>query len=126
LARGEQPGRAPLTDSPWFWAYLFGTAALVALFLAGPRYHDRQGELEREFSARQSSGQVVVGRDGPVTPAAGPTIISLRPLTALLAVVWTIAWTGLWFQRFRRRAVPIPSSPGAPRYTAQGNVGGTP
>jgi hypothetical protein len=98
----ERQAAAPLTDSPWFWAYLFGTAALVALFLAGPRYHGRQGQLEREFSARQAAGQIVVGPDGPVPPSEGPAIISLRPLCAMLAVLWTIAWGGLWYQRFRR------------------------
>jgi hypothetical protein len=114
-----------LADSPWFWAYLFGTAALVALFLAGPRYHDRQGQLEREFSARQASGQVVVGPDGPVPSAEGPTIISLRPLYAILAVMWSIAWGGLWWQRFRRRtARTICHSPVG--HADQGNSFGPP
>jgi hypothetical protein len=95
---------APLTDSPWFWAYLFGTAALVALFLAGPRYLERQGQLERQFTARQASGQVVVGTNGPVPPSTGERmIISLRPLVAILAVGLSVAWIGLWYQRFRQR-----------------------
>jgi hypothetical protein len=98
----ESVERSPLTDSPWFWAYLFGTAALVALFLAGPRYHGRQGQLEREFAARQSAGQIVVGDRGPIMPTEGPTILPLRPLYIVLGVVWTIAWVGLWYQRFGR------------------------
>jgi hypothetical protein len=92
----------PLSDSPWFWAYLFATGALVALWMAGPRYVDRQGQLERQFSARQASGQVVVGRDGPVPPTSDEhTIISLRPLYLVLAALLLVAWVGLWYQRFR-------------------------
>jgi hypothetical protein len=95
---------APLTDSPWFWAYLFGAAALVALFLAGPRYLERQGQLERQFTARQASGQVIVGTNGPVPPSTGGRmIISLRPLVTILVVGLSLAWVGLWYQRFRRR-----------------------
>ncbi len=100
---------SPLTDSPWFWGYVFATAALIALFLAGPRYLDRQGQLERQFSARQASGQVVVGRQGPVPPSSGEhMIISLRPLYAILALLLTFAWGGLWYYRFRHR--PMSSS----------------
>ncbi len=91
-----------LTDSPWFWAYLFAAAALVALFLAGPRYLDRQGQLERQFSARQTAGQVVSGRDGPVPPSTGDQlIITLRPLYAIAAVILVVGSLGLWYYRFR-------------------------
>lgn len=117
------PPTTPLSDSPWFWAYLFGTAALIALFLSGPRYFDRQGQLERQFSARQSSGQVVVGRNGPVPPSGERMIISLRPLYAILAMLLAIAWGGLWFQRFRRRR--LPSSAGTGDGEPQGDPRGS-
>jgi hypothetical protein len=95
--------RSPLTDSPWFWAYLFGSAALVALFLAGPRYLDRQPQLENRFLARQAGGQAVMGADGPIEPSSRERmIISLRPLYVLLGLLLTGAWGGLWYQRLRR------------------------
>jgi hypothetical protein len=108
-------GRAPLTDSAWFWAYLFATAALVALILAGPRYLDRQTQLEHQFSARQSAGQVVTGPAGPLPPSSdGRMIISLRPLYGVLGVILSIAWGGLWLQRFRSRRQLHPEVPSAP------------
>ncbi|MCA9172370.1 MAG: hypothetical protein KDB23_32120 [Planctomycetales bacterium] len=92
----------PITDSPWFWAYVFATAALVALFLAGPRYIERQPQLERQFSARQSGGQVIVGRDGPVPPSTSDRmILSLQPLYFALGGVLILAWIGLWYFRLR-------------------------
>jgi hypothetical protein len=96
------PDRPPLSDSPWFWAYLFATAALVAVFLAGPKYVQRQPQLERQFSARQQTGQAVSGPDGAVrlsTPER--LIISLRPLYVVLGLVLVAAWVGLWYQRYR-------------------------
>ena len=94
--------RSTLTDSPWFWAYLFGAAGLVALFLAGPRYIDRQPQIERQFLARQHGGQAVAGANGPVAPSTSDRmIISLRPLYAACTIVFVVAWLGLWWRRFR-------------------------
>jgi hypothetical protein len=95
----------PLTDSAWFWTYLFATAGLVALFLAGPRYIERQPQIERQFAARQSSGQVVMGRDGPIPHSTSERmIVSLRPLYAVCAAALTSAWIVLWYQRFRQES----------------------
>lgn len=100
----QEHDAGPLTDSPWFWAYLFATAALVALFLAGPKYRVRQPQLERQFSARQSGGQAVAGAQGPVAPSTSEQmIISLYPLYVVLALVLTVAWSGLWYHRYRIR-----------------------
>ncbi len=100
----QDDGAGPLTDSPWFWGYLFATAALVALFLTGPKYRVRQPQLERQFSARQSGGQAIAGADGPVAPSTSDDmIISLYPLYITLALVLGIAWFGLWYHRYRVR-----------------------
>jgi hypothetical protein len=97
------PPTTPLTDSPWFWGYLFATAALVALFLVGPRYLDRQPQLENQYLARQSGGQAVVGSQGPIEPSSDTRmILSLRPLYLLFALLLVLAWSGLWYQRLRR------------------------
>lgn len=95
----------PLTDSVWFWVYLFGTGALVALYLGGPKYGLRQSQIERQFSARQMGGQAVSGVDGPVDPStANQVIIPLDPLFLTMGILLVIGWTGLWWQRFRARA----------------------
>jgi len=109
----EQPAAVtPLTDSPWFWAYLFVTGALVALVLAGPKYVQRQPQIERQFAARQSGGQAIVGADGPIPASTSDDmILSLRPLYVALAVLLAVAWIGLWWQRFRggrRRLAALP------------------
>jgi hypothetical protein len=102
MTRAASSPREPLSESPWFWAYLFATAALVALFLAGPKYERRQPQLERQFSARQRAGQVVVGPDGAVPLSTRERlIISLRPMYVVLGVLLLAAWLGLWYQRYR-------------------------
>ena len=101
----HRPAKAPLTDSPWFWAYLFGAAGMVALFLASPRYVDRQPQIERQYLARQNGGQAITGAEGPVEPSTSSNmIITLRPLYVTCAALLTFAWVGLWYQRFRRNA----------------------
>ena len=95
----------PLTDSVWFWIYVFGTAALVALYLGGPKYGLRQSQIERQFSARQSGGQAVSGVDGPVEPStANEVIIPLNPLFLLMGILLVVGCAGLWWQRFRARS----------------------
>ncbi|MCP4189823.1 MAG: hypothetical protein GY768_04265 [Planctomycetaceae bacterium] len=92
------------TDSVWFWLYLFGTAALIALYLSSPKYGRRQSQIERQFSARQSAGQAVSGVDGPVEPSTVDNmIISLDPLFLIAGILLVVGWTGLWWQRFRHR-----------------------
>ncbi|MDG2380277.1 MAG: hypothetical protein P8N76_01245 [Pirellulaceae bacterium] len=92
------------TDSIWFWVYLFGTAALIALYLSSPKYGRRQSQIERQFSARQSAGQAVSGADGPVEPSTVDNmIISLDPLFLIAGILLVVGWSGLWWQRFRGR-----------------------
>lgn len=92
--------RPPITDSPWFWAYLFGAAALVALALAGPKFVHRQAEIEREYQGRQRAAQNLAGQEpsGPMS-SAERTLITLRPLMLGVAVITLIAWGYFWRQR---------------------------
>lgn len=96
------PAPRPVSDSPWFWAYLFGTAALVALALAGGKYGPRQAQIEREFQGRQRAAQHL----NDVTPdvemsTAQRTLITLRPLFIALAAVTLVAWIVFWRTRMR-------------------------
>ena len=104
-------GARPITDSPWFWAYLFGTAALIALALAGGKYGPRQAQIEREFQGRQRAAQNVSGQEPDVAlSTARRTLVTLRPLFIALAAITTGAWLVFWRQRRRSRQ---PASPPA-------------
>ncbi len=107
--------RAPLTDSPWYWLYLFATAALVALVLMGPRYAARQAQLERNLQGRQRAAQQAAG-DQPTTPltAEDQPTIRLSPLYAIMAVLLLAAWTGLLVRHYRLRRLPEPHEPARP------------
>ena len=90
----------PISDSPWFWAYLFTTTALVALALIGPKFAARQSQIEREYQGRQRAAQ----NQGGQTPSgelssAERTLITLRPLFLGLAAVTTVAWIVFWRTR---------------------------
>ena len=112
--------RQPITDSPWFWAYLFGTAALVALALASPKYSERQAQIEREYQGRSRAAQKLNG----VAPnlkmsSAQRTIISLQPLFAVFAAVTAVAWLVFWLRRFRHNRRTIDE--GSARTTTLGD-----
>src|SRR6187397_3127970 len=97
-------GARPVTDSPWFWAYLFGTAALIALALAGAKYGQRQAQIEREFQGRQRAAQNLNGQEPDVAlSSAQATLVSLRPLFLALAGITVIAWIVFWRQHRRRQ-----------------------
>lgn len=96
-------GTRPITDSPWFWAYLFGTAALVALALAGGKYGPRQAQIEREFQGRQRAAQNLNGQEPDVgMSSAQQTLVSLRPLFLVLAAITAGAWLVFWRQHRRQ------------------------
>lgn len=97
--------RRSLTESPWYWVYLFCTAGLIALMLAGPKFAARQLQIERKAQGRQRAAQNIAGQE-PVTPLSeeGRTHIQLRPLYYVLGGILALAWGGLlWKQYFGRR-----------------------
>lgn len=94
--------RSAATESPWFWAYLFGMFALVALSFAGPKFAARQAQLEQQFQGRERALQVRSGEEPSIelsTP--GNTIITLWPLYAGLSAATVIAWVVYWWTRSR-------------------------
>ena len=96
----------PITDSPWFWAYLFGTAALIALALAGPKFGPRQAQIEREFQGRQRAAQNLNGQAPSVElSSASRTVINLRPLFLALAAITVIAWIFFWRTHLARQSI---------------------
>jgi hypothetical protein len=111
----------PLSDSPWFWAYLFTTAALIALALIGPKYAARQAQIEREFQGRQRAAQTIQGQEpsGNLSTAE-KTLITLQPLFLGLAAITTIAWIIFW--RNRRLPATPHSALRAPRSAADSRL----
>jgi hypothetical protein len=98
------PPRPPITDSPWFWAYLFSLAALLALAMIGPKYSRRQTQIERQFQGRQSAAARTIpmaADEQRAEPAAGggEMLVSLRPLWLALAGATTVAWIVFWRSR---------------------------
>ena len=101
------PGPRPsITESPWFWAYVFASGGAVALLLATSRYQGRQEQIERQYLARQRAGQVVARRDMPLElPENGEKIIPIWPLGLVMAAILSVAWMVFWYQRRRLRSV---------------------
>ena len=95
--------RPPLGDSPWFWMYLFATAAFFALLAIGPKYDTRQAGIERQGQARQRIDAQAANRPMDNVPVStiGRTLVTLRPLRLTLGVVLTLAWAALCWSRLR-------------------------
>jgi hypothetical protein len=101
----------PVTDSPWFWAYLFATAALIALALIGPKFAARQSQIEREFQGRQRAAQYLNRQEPSGTLSTGErTLITLRPLFLGLAAVTIAAWIIFWKKHTARNNQPCHGS----------------
>ena len=104
--------RPPLTDSPWFWVYLFCTAGLLALLLQSGKYGARQSQLDRQFQGRELAKQLPSGEevDYPFSTTEDK-VDSLRPLYWILSGALAVGWVVLWWQRFRPSVPPnIPPS----------------
>jgi hypothetical protein len=109
MSASQASRRGPITDSPWFWFYLFATAGLIALVLMGPRFTGRQVQIERQYQARERAMQKQLGQ-APTEPLSdeGHTIHTLRPLYVGLGAVLIVAWVVLWWRHFRTAARPVP------------------
>jgi uncharacterized membrane protein YbhN (UPF0104 family) len=87
-------------DSPWFWGYWFGVFAIVALFLAAPKFRQRQAHIEREYQGRTRAAQSWQGEEPDVelsTP--GRTEITLGPLFAGLGAITVGSWLVYFYTR---------------------------
>ncbi|MFM9118691.1 MAG: hypothetical protein ACKOU6_21270 [Planctomycetota bacterium] len=100
----EKRVRPPLTDSPWFWLYLFGTAGVLAIAAQSTRYGDRQAQHDRQFQGRQHIYQHAADEESVAAfSTSADKVADLRPLYALLLVVIGAGWTGFLWQRSRER-----------------------
>jgi cytoskeletal protein RodZ len=106
--------RPPLSDSPWFWLYVFGTAGIVALLWMSPKFGARQSQLDRQFEGRRhimsQPADVAAAR-----PFSNPErrAGSLRPLYWIMLAALVAGWIALWWQRYRVPASTAQSGPNA-------------
>jgi hypothetical protein len=50
VIRVSRPG---ITDSAWFWVFVFCTIGLIGVVVISPKYDDRQKRLEARYEGRQ-------------------------------------------------------------------------
>ncbi len=93
----EPGGRAPISDSPWFWLVLFVTGALAALVVIGPKHAYRQARLERmndtrEEILRRASGELPEAEDAAnrELDTRAASRFTLGPLAVLLALILAV------------------------------------
>ena len=102
------PAKTSITDSPWYWIYLFCTAGAVALLLAGPKFAARQSQIERNYEARQHAAQHVAKQQLDFTAREAEqlttTRVTLWPLYVMLGGVLSLAWFKLWRHHKRQQS----------------------
>ncbi len=98
-----QSERKKLTESIWFWIYLFSTAGLIGLVILQGKFDTRQDLEEINFRARmQTYGE---GTATSFTTKTSPNeqIVTLTPLYILFGLAFTVSWIALWKQRILRK-----------------------
>ena len=105
MSGSTAPPRPSITDSPWYWVYLFCTAGLIALVLAQTKFATRQAEIERKAQGRQRAAQNMSGQE-PQTPLSDKenTKIRLWPLYYVLGVLLAVAWGRLLWKQYYLRS----------------------
>lgn len=97
--------RPPITDNPWFWLYLFGTAGLVGVMLLNAKFDARQERFDANFTRRQelleqrAAGSIAADRE-LVDPTTEPRYVNFTVLYTFVALGTAAAWFILWRQHF--------------------------
>lgn len=108
--------RKPLIESIWFWAFVFSAAALGALMIMGPRFGERQAQIEQNYQARVRANQQALGQefDSKISQP-DDTQINLTPLYLGFGALFACSWAMVWWHYFRpaiwRRQPNLPPSP---------------
>ena len=99
-----------LSDSPWFWVYLFGAAALIAMFLIGNKADTVQAQRDGNFTRRQASLDRQAGKtlaDPQPAAAAEPgdeRYVDFTIFYGIIGAVTVFAWVMHWRQYLQRRS----------------------
>ena len=104
------PGTSPrttrpkITESLWFWIYLFSTASLIALILLGPKINSRQKLDYRNYQGRQQSYENAQRPDNPSRITSDTSsAITTTPLLIGIGFIFVFSWGMLWYQRFVKK-----------------------
>jgi hypothetical protein len=101
---------ARLTDSPWFWVYLFGAAALIAMFLIGNKADTVQAQRDGNFTRRQASLDRQAGKtiaDSPPASDSEPVeerYVDFTIFYGIIGAVTVFAWVMHWRQYLHSRS----------------------
>jgi hypothetical protein len=99
-----------LSDSPWFWVYLFGAAALIAMFLIGNKADTVQAQRDGNFTRRQTSLERQAGKtvadSRPVSDGepAEQRYVDFKIFYGIIGVLTVFAWVMHWRQYLQRRS----------------------
>lgn len=117
MSATQAPQQEPITDSPWFWLYLFATTALILLVVFRSKLDIRQAEIERQYQARELATQVQDGQsdaargDHPVSVSTPEnTLIGWNYIYVVLGLLVSVGWVRLWYVRFRKLNQPPPEA----------------
>lgn len=101
-----------LTDSPWFWLCTFASVGVLALLAIGPKFRQREAQLESKYHMRQHVDRLH-GQRGDAA-AETPYQTEHEPLKTIDPLVWAltaaiaIGWGALYWSR---RPAPPANSP---------------
>lgn len=95
--------RTTVTDSPWFWVYVFGLSALGLAWWAAPTWVSRQARLERRVLV--SDNQSFEASTEIQQQAEIRSIARLRQILVMLGIVVVVGWVGwIWKRRQETRS----------------------
>jgi len=86
---------------------------LIALVIVGPKYAQRQSQIEQNGQKRQWAAQLAVGGEVNDAPAANNVLaVALWPLFVVLGLLLAVAWIKLIRDHMnRRKQVSVTASP---------------
>ncbi len=109
-----------LTESIWFWIYLFSTAGLISLVVIQGKFDTRQDLEEVNFRARMQTytGEPEIVNKQTITDTnsedlqntGDQQIVTLTPLYILFGLIFAVSWFILWKQRILGRRTPVDTS----------------
>ena len=100
----ESSKQPRITDSPWYWLYLYCTFGLIALVVAGPKIAQLQLQSEQNYQGRQRANQQAAGQEITIPLATlEDRTVKLTPLFLILATLLCVGWALLWYRYFFRR-----------------------
>jgi hypothetical protein len=98
------PPRRSISESPWYWIYLFCTVGLVLLVLMEPKVIALLARDTNQAVGRQRAWQQQMGQDPAAEMATAEQMKRfVRSLYAILGSVLLVGWIVFWWQQYRRR-----------------------